>query len=158
MRATRSSVLTHLFERAHIFCRLTLCWARTTAPVHGSRWRVHGGVFAPERRPHSRLENLPLLVQHQCLSFFLRRQFLRTCILYIHYIFICSKPGGLWPNSNSHPMFRFFLCVSLSLFSFAATLDDFWRQLTAGRLMCRIKFFARFFFFFWLSLKKKVSS
>lgn len=49
-------------------------------------------------------------------------------------------------DSSSHLTFCSLLRASPSLFSFAATLDDFWRQLTAGRLMCRSELFAGFFF------------
>lgn len=98
---------------AHIFCRLTLCWARTTAPVHGSRLRVCGGEFAPERRPHSGLENLPLLVHHQCLSLALFDTNISIPALIgvlMIFIFIFFEPGGLCPATRFPCPTPFFLC------------------------------------------------
>lgn len=146
--ATRSSVLTHLFERAYTFCRLTLSWARTTAPVHGSRLRVRGGGNLPPSVDHIRVWRIFLcLSSNNVLASFWTPisphlpPLVFSCLLF-----------SFFPSLEASQKFTShvasFLCVSPSLFSFAATLDDFWQQLTAGRLMCRSKDF-------WSPKKKK---
>lgn len=122
-------MLTHLFERARICRRLTLSWARTTARVHGSRLRV-GGRYSPQSSGHISASGSLGESSLACHN---------SCILgFIFHVFFPS-PGGPLPRvSDAHPTFCSLLCVSLSSSSFAATLDDSGRRLTAaGRLMYR---------------------
>lgn len=156
--ATRSSVLTHLFERARISRSLTLCWARTTARAHGSQLRVGGGggEGSPRSGGHvsasgSTGESSPAFSSINVLAFFLDADISTpapiSVSLFLFSFFSPSSEVRLPRVSDAHPTFRIpSLCVAVVVLvcrharRLRATADGSW-QVDVPKRAFRMLFF-----------------